>query len=279
MAVARGRAAAGGRCVVGRHPLRDERRLALGLDAREERLRLGERAAGPAPVVGPRSRRLPRGRAGAGSPSAASGIAGAIISAAQRSGSQQSAQTFRAAPLAGLRVLGERPRLRASMCRWRPRTSSRSASSAPDGLKLVPAPCSTSRVLAAAKVAPRPTRVSGARQRRADELVRHRDRAVEQVAEVVAQVRLVALEQRLVGEVAVAAERVLAQHEVAQRIDARARRRSRSGRRASPASTSRSSGPSRSGSRGRRSPWAAAGPPTPASRASRRRGSAGCPSR
>ena len=53
-----------------------------------------------------------------------------------------------------------------------------------------------------------------------DELVRHRDRAVQQVAEVVAEVRLVALEQRLVGEVAVGAERVLAQHEVAQRIDA-----------------------------------------------------------
>src|SRR4029079_12790087 len=51
-----------------------------------------------------------------------------------------------------------------------------------------------------------------------DELMRHSEGAVQQVAKIIPEVGLVALEQRLVSEIAVAAEHVFAEHKVAQRI-------------------------------------------------------------
>ncbi len=60
----------------------------------------------------------------------------------------------------------------------------------------------------------------GVRQHAAELLADHRQRALRQVAEVVGEVRVDAVDDRLVAVVAVLAERHLAQEEIAELIDA-----------------------------------------------------------
>ena len=151
---------------------------------------------------------------------AASGIAGAIVR--PPSGGIRSKLPGRCRAFS---LLGERPRLRRSMKDSLASNEAPTCCSALDGSNASQASRVGSPVLSSDRAlflgcAPSPGGRAPARNSMPPELVRHRERAVEQVAEIVAEVRLVALEQRLVSEVAVAAERVLAQHEVAQRIDA-----------------------------------------------------------
>ena len=104
------------------------------------------------------------------------------------------------------------PSDRCSRCRAR--TSSHSASSALDGWN-------SSIALAYAAIAVVDGERIGAVDAGVDAvLVHHAERAVEQVAEIVGQLGVVAADERLVGEVAVGAERHLAQQVVAERVDA-----------------------------------------------------------
>ena len=139
-------------------------------------------------------------------------MAGATISAAQRSASQQPASTSSSRscspPLCSTQGFS-------SSIFWLcARTRRQVASSAPEGRN-----DSQAAWVAASNSGAVLFEIARAASIGADVAVHHRERPVQEVPEVVSQIRLVTLEQRLVGEVAVAAQGVLAQDEVAKWID------------------------------------------------------------
>ena len=136
--------------VGGRHPLRDQRGLALGVDAREHRLRLASvppgQPHGGRPLL---ARSRSSVRAGAGSP-ARRRASRARSSRPPSAGLRSSRSSTRAARRAA-RILGQRPGLRSFDGLFEVRIKRQIDSSARDGLKLVPGCRSARRATGSAR--------------------------------------------------------------------------------------------------------------------------------